>query len=50
MEKNFLQDLAVGLWFAYEYSLPDTPVRVARTALFILEREGWIICRATDEE
>ena len=36
-------DLAYGLWYYYSLDLPDTPQRVAKVVLHILEQKGYDI-------
>lgn len=36
-------DLAVDLWNAYEYGLPDTPAQVAKVVFMSLKKNGYII-------
>ena len=37
-------DLAVDLWNAYEYGLPDTPAQVAKVVFMSLKKNGYSIC------
>lgn len=41
-DKHIL-DLAVDLWNAYEYGLPDTPAQVAKVVFMSLHKNGYTI-------
>jgi len=36
-------DLAVDLWNAYEYGLPDTPAQVAKVVFMSLKKNGYTV-------
>jgi hypothetical protein len=42
IDKQIL-DLAVDLWNAYEYGLPDTPAQVAKVVFMSLKKNGYTV-------
>lgn len=37
--------LAYGLWSYYETDMPDTPIRVARVMLYVLNKNGFEVIK-----
>ena len=49
-ESNLLNIIARDLYTVFEYELPDTPHRVARAMLAIIDKEGFEIVKKSGEE
>jgi hypothetical protein len=50
MNEDKLQEaIAVALWDGYEYSLPDTPGRLAKFVIYHMKQNGFTFTGGTNE-
>jgi hypothetical protein len=48
-EEELQEAIAIALWDGYEYTLPDTPGRLAKFVIYHMKQKGFTFTGGNDE-